>query len=45
MSTGSKKTFNQVNHWTLFAKLIDTQVPLLIVRVFFCNLGQKVCIK
>ena len=29
----ARKAFDRVNHWTLFAKLIDTQAPLLIVRV------------
>ena len=25
----ARKAFDRVNHWTLFAKLIDTQAPLL----------------
>ena len=31
----ARKPFDRVNHWTLpvFAKLIDSQAPLLIVRV------------
>ena len=42
----ARKAFDRVNHWTLFAKLIDTQAPLLIVRVLlFWNQMQNVCIK
>ena len=29
----ASKAFDQVNHWMLFAKLIDTHAPLLIVRI------------
>ena len=29
----ASKDFDRVNHWTFFAKLIDTHAPLLIVRV------------
>ena len=29
----ASKAFDRVNHWTLFAKLIETGAPLLIVRV------------
>ena len=29
----ASKAFHLVNHWTLFAKLIETDAPLLIVRV------------
>ena len=29
----ASKAFDRVNHWTLLAKLINTQAPLLIVRV------------
>ena len=29
----ASKAFERVNHWTLFAKLINTQAPLSIVRV------------
>ena len=33
----ASKAFDRVNHWTLFAKLIETDAPLLIVRVLlFC---------
>ena len=42
----ARKAFDRVNHWTLFAKLIDTQAPLLIVRVLlFWYQVQNVCIK
>ena len=42
----ASKAFDRVNHWTLFAKLINTQVPILIVRVLlFWYQMQKVCIK
>ena len=42
----ARKAFDRVNHWTLFAKLIDTQAPLLIVRVLlFWYQMQNVCIK
>ena len=41
-----RKAFDGVNHWTLFAKLIDTQAPLLIVRVLlFWYQMQNNCIK
>ena len=41
-----RKAFDRVNHWTLFAKLIDTQATLLIVRVLlFWYQMQNVCIK
>ena len=29
----ASKAFDRVNHWTLFAKLIETEAPLLIVHV------------
>ena len=42
----ARKAFDRVNHWTLFAKLIHTQAPLLIVRVLlFWYQMQNVCIK
>ena len=42
----ARKAFDRVNHWTLFAKLIDSQAPLLIVRVLlFWYQMQNVCIK
>ena len=41
----ARKAFDRVNHWTLFAKLIDTQAPLLIVCVLlFWYQMQNVCI-
>ena len=41
-----RKAFDRVSHWTLFAKLIDTQAPLLIVRVLlFWYQMQNVRIK
>ena len=37
---------NRVNHWTLFAKLIESHAPLLIVRILlFWYQMQQVCIK
>ena len=42
----ASKAFERVNHWTLFAKLIETGAPLLIVRVLlFWYQKQQVCIK
>ena len=42
----TSKAFNLVNHWTLFAKLIETDAPLLIMRVLlFWYQKQQVCIK
>ena len=42
----ASKAFDRVNHWTLFAKLIETGAPLLIVRVLlFWYQKQQVCIK
>ena len=42
----ARKAFDRVNRWKLFAKLIDTQAPLLIVRVLlFWYQMQNVCIK
>ena len=29
----ASKAFDRINHWTLFKKLIDCNVPLLIVRI------------
>ena len=41
----ASKAFDRVNHWTLFAKLIDTHAPLLIVRILlFWYQMQQVCI-
>ena len=42
----ARKAFDRVNHWTLFAKLIEAHAPLLIVRVLlFWYQMQQVCIK
>ena len=42
----ASKGFDRINHWTLFRKLIDCQVPLLIVRILiFWYQMQLVCIK
>ena len=42
----ASKAFDRVNHWTLFAKLIETEAPLLIVRVLlFWYQKQQLCIK
>ena len=42
----ASKAFDRINHWTLFRKLIDCQVPLLIVRILiFWYQMQLVCIK
>ena len=42
----ASKAFDRVNHWTLFAKIIDTHFPLLIVCIllFWYEMPQ-VCIK
>ena len=45
----ASKAFDRINHWTLFKKLIDCNVPLLIVRILvflvsnatsLCQVGQ-----
>ena len=42
----ASKAFDRVNHWTLFAKLIESHAPLLIVRILlFWYQMQQVCIK
>ena len=42
----ASKAFDRVNHWTLFAKLLNTQSSFLIVRVLlFWYQLQRVCIK
>ena len=42
----ASEAFDRVNHWTIFAKLIDAHAPLLIVRVLlFWYQMQQVCIK
>ena len=40
----ARKAFDRVNYWTLFAKLIETDAPLLIVRVLLFRY-QKQCFK
>ena len=42
----ASNAFDRVNHWTLFAKLIESHAPLLIVRILlFWYQMQQVCIK
>ena len=42
----TSKAFDRINHWTLFKKLIDCNVPLLIVRILvFWYQMQLVCVK
>ena len=42
----ASKAFDRINHWTLYAKLIDAHAPFLIVRVLlFWYQMQQVCIK
>ena len=42
----ASKAFDRVNHWTLFAKLIESHAPLLIVRILlFWYQMQQLCIK
>ena len=42
---GASKAFDRVNYWTWFAKLIETDAPLLIVHVLlFWYQKQQVCI-
>ena len=42
----SSKAFNRVNHWTLFHKLINCKIPLIIVRLLiFWYQTQLVSIK
>ena len=42
----ASKASDRINHWTLFRKLIDCQVPLLIVRILiFWYEMQLVCIR
>ena len=42
----ASKVFDRINHWTLFRKLIDCHVALLIVRILiFWYQMQLVCIK
>ena len=40
------KFFDRINHWTLFKKMIDSKMPLIIVRIkMFCYQSQLVCVK
>ena len=32
----ASKTFDRINHWLLFKKLIDKHVPLFIIRLLVC---------
>ena len=42
----ASKAFDRINHWTMFKKLIDCNVPLLIVRILvFWYQMQLVCVK
>ena len=42
----ASKAFDRINNWTLFKKLIDCNVPLLIVRILlFWYEMQLVCVK
>ena len=40
------KAFDRINHWTLFRKMIDSEMPLIIVRIImFWYQSQLVCVK
>ena len=40
------KAFDRVSHWTLFSKLINRNIPLVIVRIIaFWYQTQPMCIK
>ena len=42
----ASKAFDRVNHWTLFKKLCDRNVPLLFVRIIMVwYTSQLICIK
>ena len=42
----ASKAFDRVNHWTLFRKLKDANVPIIIVRILlFWYREQEICIK
>ena len=42
----ASKAFDRANHWTLFAKLIESHAPLLILRIIlFWYQMQQVCIQ
>ena len=43
---GAAKAFDRVSHWTLFNKLINRNIPLVIVRIIaFWYQTQPMCIK
>ena len=42
----ASKAFDQVNHWTLFKKLIDRGTPLIFVRIIMqWYITQKACVR
>ena len=42
----ASKTFDRINHWTLFRKIIDSKMSLIIVRIImFWYQSQLVCVK
>ena len=42
----ASKAFDRINHWTLFRKMIDSNMPLIIVRIImFWYQSQLVCFK
>ena len=42
----ASKAFDRINHWTLFRKMIDSKMPLIIVRnIMFLYTSQLVCVK
>ena len=40
----ASKAFDHINHWTLFRKLIDCQVPVLIVRILIFFVSNVTCV-
>ena len=43
---GASKAFDRINHWTLFRKMIDSKLPLVIVKIImFWYQSQLVCVK
>ena len=42
----ASKAFDRINHWTLFRKMIDSKMPLIIVRIImFWYQSQLACVK
>ena len=42
----ASKAFDRINHWTLFRKMIDSKMPLIIVRIImFWYQSQLGCVK